>query len=328
MSRLDRFKEIGNSLVGTNSNIANEQTISALQSEIEKLKQGTPTTYLAAHLIRLSPFQPRKYFDQNTQAQLDANIKEFGVLQNLIVRQLDDGYELVVGERRLRASIANNLEVPVVIRVLTDRDARRLALAENLYRDDLNPIEETDAILHLLAVELNINTVEEVKKILYSLDNLAKGKKVTYKFVNSAEEVQSIVAQTIYTNAKGMNWRSYIRNRLPLLNLPAEILTAIMSGQIDYTKAQSIARIADPVARSAMLAAAIAENWSLSEIKKQINIEIDRTSNQEIESVSLHPKQRIQQTLNKAARSQTWKDPQTWQKIEELLAKIDNLLDS
>lgn len=324
MSRLDRFKEIGNSLISSNTNIASEQTIFALQAEIQQLKQGQPTTYLAAHLIRPSPFQPRKYFDKSTQAQLDANIKEFGVLQNLIVRRLDDGYELVVGERRLRASIANNLEVPVVIRVLTDRDARRLALAENLYRDNLNAIEETDAILHLLAVELSINTTEEVKKILYSLDNLAKGKKVTYKFVGSAEEIQSIVAQTIYTNANGMNWRSFIRNRLPLLNLPDEILTAIMSGQIDYTKAQSIARITDPVSRATILLAAIEQNWSLAEIKKQINI--FRT--QEVEKVHLEPKQRIQLTLNKAARSQIWQDPQRWGKIEKLLAKIDELLDS
>lgn len=321
MSRLDRFNEIGTSL-NVNTINANRETITELQAEIERLQQAQPTTHLPPQSITRSPYQPRKYFDPDSQAQLNANVREFGVIQNLVVRSIDNGYELIAGERRLIASLANNLTiVPVVVLSLSDLDARRLALAENLHRDNLNPIEETQAILDLLMIELEVGTIDEVKSILYALDNLAKGKKVTHNVMGNVENLQEIVIQVIADNAKGMNWRSFVNNRLPLLNLPDLVLEKILKGDVEYTKGQAIAKIADLDLREEMLAMAIEQRWSLVQIRDQI-----KSSQVPQPSAPLEPKQRIQSTLKKATSVRVWQDPQKWKKIDKLLTQIDELL--
>ena len=335
MSRLDRFNEIGTSLATTSTAV--NRDITALRAEIERLQQAQATTHLPPDSIKRSPYQPRKYFDPESQAQLNANVREFGILQNLVVRAIDDGYELIAGERRSIAAVANNLTtVPVVILSLSDRDARRLALAENLHRDNLNPIEETQAILSLLAIELEVGTSEEVRSILYALDNLAKGKKVTHNVMGNVEDCQIIVDRVINDNAKGMNWRSFVNNRLPLLNLPDLVLGAILKGEIEYTKGQAIAKIDDTDRRSEMLAMAIEQHWSLTQIRAQIkssqislpavNLEPkQRSSDGRVPRPEEEPKQRIQSTLKKAASIKVWQ-PQKWRKIDKLLAQIDELL--
>ena len=87
MSRLDRFNEIGTSLATTSTAV--NRDITALRAEIERLQQAQPTTHLPPDSIKRSPYQPRKYFDPDSQAQLNANVREFGILQNLVVRAID-----------------------------------------------------------------------------------------------------------------------------------------------------------------------------------------------------------------------------------------------
>jgi ParB family transcriptional regulator, chromosome partitioning protein len=324
MSRLERFNELGTSLTTTQTT-ADRETIATLQSEIERLQQALPTTHLPPQSITRSPYQPRKYFDPDSQSQLNANIGEFGIIQNLVVRSIDDGYELIAGERRLVAALANNLtKVPVVILSLSDRDARRLALAENLHRDNLNPIEETQAVLDLLSIELDAETIDEVKSLLYALDNLAKGKKVTHNVMGNIEARQAIVTQVIADNAKGMNWRSFVNNRLPLLNLPDEVLDAILKGDIEYTKGKAIAKIDDRDLRSQLLSTAIDRGLSLTQIGEEIkSTQVDLPA---IEPATLEPRQRIQSTLKKATSAKVWQDPLKWKKIDKLLVQIDELL--
>jgi ParB family transcriptional regulator, chromosome partitioning protein len=324
MSRLERFNELGTSLTTTQTT-ADRETIATLQSEIERLQQALPTTHLPPQSITRSPYQPRKYFDPDSQSQLNANIGEFGIIQNLVVRSIDDGYELIAGERRLVAALANNLtKVPVVILSLSDRDARRLALAENLHRDNLNPIEETQAVLDLLSIELDAETIDEVKSLLYALDNLAKGKKVTHNVMGNIEARQAIVTQVIADNAKGMNWRSFVNNRLPLLNLPDEVLDAILKGDIEYTKGKAIAKIDDRDLRAQLLSTAIDRGLSLTQIGEEIkSTQVDLPA---IEPATLEPRQRIQSTLKKATSAKVWQDPLKWKKIDKLLVQIDELL--
>jgi ParB family transcriptional regulator, chromosome partitioning protein len=324
MSRLERFNELGTSLTTTQTT-ADRETIATLQSEIERLQQALPTTHLPPQSIKRSPYQPRKYFDPDSQSQLNANIGEFGIIQNLVVRSIDDGYELIAGERRLVAALANNLtKVPVVILSLSDRDARRLALAENLHRDNLNPIEETQAVLDLLSIELDAETIDEVKSLLYALDNLAKGKKVTHNVMGNIEARQAIVTQVIADNAKGMNWRSFVNNRLPLLNLPDEVLDAILKGDIEYTKGKAIAKIDDRERRAQLLSTAIDRGLSLTQIGEEIkSTQVDLPT---IEPATLEPRQRIQSTLKKATSAKVWQDPLKWKKIDKLLVQIDELL--
>ena len=104
---------------------------------------------VSVNQISLPPTQPRRYFDSEALKQLTESIKQHGILQPLLVRLVDEGkHELVAGERRYRAATEIGLkEVPVVIRELDDNAAFQLALIENLLREDLNPVEETEGIL-------------------------------------------------------------------------------------------------------------------------------------------------------------------------------------
>jgi ParB family chromosome partitioning protein len=96
--------------------------------------------------IRANPDQPRRRFDEEALAALSASVREHGVLQPLLVRPAGDGYELIAGERRLRAAVAAGLaDVPIVVREAVARERRVLALIENIQRGDLAPLEEATA---------------------------------------------------------------------------------------------------------------------------------------------------------------------------------------
>lgn len=111
--------------------------------------------------ITANPFQPRKHFDQEKLEQLAASIKEHGVLEPIIVRRVDEGYQIVVGERRWRASLlAGKKTIPAVIKDLSERQMTELALIENLQREDLNAIEEAKGY-RILMEEFSM-TQEEV----------------------------------------------------------------------------------------------------------------------------------------------------------------------
>ncbi|WP_048753389.1 ParB/RepB/Spo0J family partition protein, partial [Crocosphaera watsonii] len=130
-----------------------------------------PETDLSIELISLETSQPRRYFDPEKLEQLADSIRKFGIIEPLLVRQKGSSYFLVAGERRYRAAKMADLKtVPVVVRELSDEEALAVALVENLVREDLNPVEETEGILCLLALELQIS-VEEVKSLLYRWDN-------------------------------------------------------------------------------------------------------------------------------------------------------------
>lgn len=101
--------------------------------------------------IKPNPFQPRKIFDEEALKELSESIKEHGVLQPIILRKKGSKFEIVVGERRYRASQLANLEaIPAVIRELNDQQMMELAILENLQREDLTAIEEAEAYQNLL----------------------------------------------------------------------------------------------------------------------------------------------------------------------------------
>jgi len=109
--------------------------------------------------------QPRKHFDESKLQELAESIKEKGILEPLIVRRTDQGYELIVGERRWRAAQKAGLkEVPVVVKEAEGREALEISLIENLQREDLNPIEAAEAFKHLIE-EFNISQEDLSKRI-------------------------------------------------------------------------------------------------------------------------------------------------------------------
>ncbi len=119
-----------------------------LDSLIPKNLETESTGYqmVNTNLLKPNPSQPRKQFEQGALEELAESIRENGVIQPLIVRKENDGFEIVAGERRWRAAkIAKLEELPVVIRAATDQDVAELTLIENIQREDLNPIEEAEA---------------------------------------------------------------------------------------------------------------------------------------------------------------------------------------
>lgn len=152
--------------------------------------------------------QPRKQFDPTALSELADSIKEYGVLQPLVVRPLPDGsYQLVAGERRWRASrMAGLSSVPVVIRELTDSQAMELALIENLQREDLNAIEEAAGYRELMD-----------------------------RFGLTQEQVAQRVGKS----------RPVITNAMRLLNLPADVREMVVDGRLSAGHARALLSLED-----------------------------------------------------------------------------------
>jgi ParB family chromosome partitioning protein len=126
---------------------------------LPEVGQGEPRTLFYCGIEEIVPnrSQPRKHFDESKLQELTESIKEKGILEPLIVRRVDQGYELIVGERRWRAAQKAGLkEVPVLVKEVEGREALELSLIENLQREDLNPVEEAEAFKRLTE-EFNIS---------------------------------------------------------------------------------------------------------------------------------------------------------------------------
>jgi ParB family chromosome partitioning protein len=151
--------------------------------------------------IRPSSFQPRKRLDPVTIAELAASIAEKGVLQPLLLRPVDGGYEIVAGERRYRAAQQAGLSsVPAMVKELADQEALELAIIENLQREALSAVEEARALRQLM------------------------------DFGQSQEAIAKAIGKS----------RSAVANTLRLLNLPAEALAALERGEISAGHARAI----------------------------------------------------------------------------------------
>ncbi len=123
--------------------------------------------------IKANPFQPRKFFDPVQLEDLAKSIKEYGVIQPIIVRRVDNHYELVAGERRLRASQSiGKKTIPAIIRDLSDREIAEMALIENLQREDLNFFEEAEGY-HRLIQDFGLTQEEIAKRVGKSQSTIA-----------------------------------------------------------------------------------------------------------------------------------------------------------
>ncbi|WP_017378768.1 ParB/RepB/Spo0J family partition protein [Paenisporosarcina sp. TG-14] len=160
----------------------------------ESINQMETVEKISVKEIKVNPFQPRKIFDEAALAELSQSIKEHGVLQPIIVRKKGKLYEIVVGERRFRASkLAGLSEIPAVIRGFSDQQMMEIAILENLQREDLTPIEEADAYQNL------------IEKLNFTQEQLA------FRLGKS---------------------RPHISNHIRLLSLPEEVREQISSNKI------------------------------------------------------------------------------------------------
>lgn len=138
--------------------------LGALLPEL-KLEESKTLLYCGIEEIVPNRSQPRKHFDELKLQELAESIKEKGILEPLIVRRVDQGYELIIGERRWRAAQKAGLkEVPIIIKEVDGRELLEISLIENLQREDLNPIEAAEAFKHLIE-EFNISQEDLSKRI-------------------------------------------------------------------------------------------------------------------------------------------------------------------
>lgn len=168
--------------------------LGALIPELEE-DNLTPQAEVAIELIEPNPYQPRKEFSDEKLAELADSIKTHGIIQPLLVREFQGKYQLIAGERRLRAAKLVGLPtVPIVVRDLSEQSMMEIALVENLQREDLNPIEEAIAYQRLMD-EFQITQEEVAKKVGKSRPAIAN----TLRLLNLPQEVQNDLANGTLT---------------------------------------------------------------------------------------------------------------------------------
>jgi ParB family chromosome partitioning protein len=207
--------------------------------------------------------QPRRYFNERGLAALAESIKAEGVRNPLHVRRLaDDRYEVLAGERRYRAAVMAGLErVPVIVHEIDDATAANLAVLDNLHRADLNPIEETEAILSLVQAALEADRETAVAK-LRAAANVAKGRPQ-----ESITEEELTTVQNLFDRSIGrLTVMSFANTRLPLLGLPGEI-QAVLEGRVAYTVATALKGVKDEGRRKEVLEQAIEEGLTREQVK-------------------------------------------------------------
>lgn len=188
-------------------------------------EEGESLRDLAISEIGPNPNQPRKAFDINGLEELSVSIRQSGMLQPLVVRRAGLGYQLIVGERRLRAAKMAGLErVPAIVREATDSEALELALVENLLREDLNPMEEAEAYQRLVA-----------------------------EFGWTQEELAGRVGKD----------RSSIANCLRLLRLPAVIQDDLRAGRLTMGHARALLALASQPEQLQLREEILAHSWSV-----------------------------------------------------------------
>ena len=207
---------------------------SKLNEDKEEQEKNTDyVLYIDINDIKPNRAQPRKNFDEGKLNDLASSIKNNGVIQPLIVRESDGGYELVAGERRWRASrLAGLRKVPCIIRNFDNRQNAIVAIIENMQREDLNPIEEAIGL-----------------------------KSMTEKYGFTQEQVSESLGRS----------RTYIANSIRLLKLPDEICDYISTGKISAAHGRTIINISDKNKQMDIANSIIKEDLSVRATEKLAN---------------------------------------------------------
>jgi ParB family transcriptional regulator, chromosome partitioning protein len=180
--------------------------------------------------IEPNPRQPREAFDEESLAALARSITEVGVLQPVVVRRRNGGYELVMGERRLRAArMADLATIPAIIRETDDTETLREALIENIHREDLSPLEQAAAFQELLE-DLGVSQEELAARLGFS--------------------------------------RPHITNTIRLLQLPGEVQRLVADGTLSAGHARPLLMLEDPEAQISLAQRVAAEGLSVRQVEE------------------------------------------------------------
>ncbi len=200
----------------------------------EQSSQGDErgVAYVDTNLVTDNSLQPRIDYDEAKLTELKNSIREQGMLQPILVRSKNSGFEVIAGERRLRAARALKLEkIPIIIKEVTDKEALEIALVENIQREELNPIEEAKAF-----------------------------RKLIDEFQYTQEEVAQAVGKD----------RSTITNLLRVLNLPENIQQGVFEGLISMGHARTLLGVEDAAEKNRLYEAIIRDQLSVRELENLV----------------------------------------------------------
>ncbi len=202
---------------------------------LEKKEQGQDDSgvlQVATALIKDNRLQPRQTYDVVKIGELAESIKEKGMIQPVMVRKTSDGFEVIAGERRLKAARKLGLEkIPVIVRDVDDKEALVLALVENIQREELNAIEEGESFSRL---------IEEFKL--------------------SQEDVARMVSKD----------RATVANHIRLLKLPKEIKAAVIDGRISAGHARALLGIENTLAQMELFTQVLQKGLSVREAEERV----------------------------------------------------------
>ena len=200
------------------------ENTSPVEVPSKEVKENKEALELDVAKIKANPYQPRRVFDEEKLQELATSIKEFGIVQPLVVRQKGKGYELVAGERRLRAAVMAGLtSVPAIIKEYDDIKMMEIALVENIQRHDLNPIEEAQGLRRLMA-ECKLTQEQAAEKVGRS--------------------------------------RVAVTNILRLLNLPEAIQAYIVEDKLNMGQAKQLLGLPKPEQQLEVAKAIMENGWS------------------------------------------------------------------
>lgn len=277
---------------------------------------------IALSLVSPRNRQPRRQFNDHTMRSLVESVKAQGVMQPIVVHQRPDGgFELVAGERRLRAAQQAGLPtIPAkVVSGLEERQLDFIAAMENLQREDLNPVDEVDAILNVLSAELAVSR-EELPALLSRLRKLDRAEHNVMsqpKLTETPDKVAIQSVEAVFSQLAKGSWHSFVANKLGVLKLPDDLLDAVRSGNLEYTKATALRKVKDTEIRKRWTAEA--SSMSLEQLRQMIR---------EVSEQPEKADRSLANRLGEVARAEKWKTLEAKEKLQamKLLEKLEALL--
>ncbi|WP_336849825.1 ParB/RepB/Spo0J family partition protein [Staphylococcus epidermidis] len=231
-----------------------------------KMNNDDSVQFIELELIRPNPYQPRKTFEEERLNDLASSIQQHGILQPIVLRQTVQGYYIVVGERRYRASkLAGLTEVPAIIKELSDKDMMELAIIENLQREDLNAIEEAESYKKMMT-DLNITQQEVARRL---------GKS-----------------------------RPYIANMLRLLQLPKNVAQMVQHGALSSAHGRTLLTLKDASKIKKTAKQAAQESWSVRYLEEYVNGLVSKDISRKVDKETKESKPKMIQQQERFLKKQ------------------------
>ena len=231
-----------------------------------KMNNDDSVQFIELELIRPNPYQPRKTFEEERLNDLASSIQQHGILQPIVLRQTVQGYYIVVGERRFRASkLAGLTEVPAIIKELSDEDMMELAIIENLQREDLNAIEEAESYKKMMT-DLNITQQEVARRL---------GKS-----------------------------RPYIANMLRLLQLPKNVAQMVQQGALSSAHGRTLLTLKDASKIKKTAKQAAQESWSVRYLEEYVNGLVSKDISRKVDKETKESKPKMIQQQERFLKKQ------------------------